>query len=251
MRSLIRTNQKEGLHGHVLCGSWFLTVAFGHSSVPLERATNPTNPSPCTSHRCCWEPSTSRQLLSYLQVTGYSFGRRFYPKRLTSSANNRTNTSHCMLCHLVFLVNAAQMTLFSSQWVDRVRIGRSPDLWDPNGPTEFPVNGQPWICIREDTCVCVCMYIHCNCMFNKCCSSAMAFGPKQCWLCCGSAKLVEILRRMLELNTSTSILCQCVMRSGLAFPNRVWVTKGHRYEFALLPMQTHKNKQWTRSEIAG
>ena len=29
------------------------------------------------------------QLESVEQVTGYSFRRRFYPKRLTSSANNR------------------------------------------------------------------------------------------------------------------------------------------------------------------
>ena len=29
-----------------------------------------------------------------LQVTGYSFGRRFYPKRLTSSANNRDIGPH-------------------------------------------------------------------------------------------------------------------------------------------------------------
>ena len=35
------------------------------------------------------------------QVTGYSFGRRFYPKRLTSSANNRAPSA--LLCVVILL----------------------------------------------------------------------------------------------------------------------------------------------------
>ena len=48
---------------------------------------------------------------SVKQVTGYSFGRRFYPKRLTSSANNRDIKQNIVLTYIPFVCKALSAIL--------------------------------------------------------------------------------------------------------------------------------------------